>query len=234
MDDDRKEQKKYHHVFADSRLLTDCVYCGNPVEDRDHIPAKVFLNEPYPENLDVLQSCRNCNGTASKDEEYVACTIEVIKQGTLDLLCLRPKISETLKYQKKLYERLKSDVVATEQFELKVDLDRFNNVFLKLAKGHAAHELSHFDFQDNCKISWAPLNRLNQDQVELFMKPPLLELFPEIGSRGMQRAFEHGQYVWIEVQKEQYYYMAYESHEGIFVRIFLSNFLIVEAFFPHE
>ncbi len=161
-----KKQKKYHQVFADSRLLPECVYCGNPVEDRDHIPAKVFLNEPYPENLDVLNSCRSCNGSASKDEEYVACAIEVLKQGTLELSCLRAKVSEALKYQEKLYSRLKGDVVATEPFELKIDADRFQNVLLKFARGHAAHELSYFDSNKNCRIP-----RCMRVQLQLRKRP---------------------------------------------------------------
>lgn len=231
--DNKKRQKKYFSVFTDSRLLPDCVYCGKPVEDRDHIPAKVFLIEPYPVNLDVLQSCRSCNGGASKDEEYVACAIEILKQSTLDLSLLRSEVAKTLSYQKKLYDTLKSDVIITKTFGINIHVQRFENVFLKLVKGHAAHELSLYTASEDCKLQWAILEHLSNAQIDEFLKPPSFELYPEIGSRGFQRIVEHGNLIsWIEVQKEHYYYMAYVNHQGSFVRIFLSNFIVVSAHWP--
>lgn len=232
-DEEDLKQKKYHFVFADSRLLPDCVYCGEQVEDRDHIPAKVFLNEPYPENLDVLNSCRACNGNASKDEEYVACVLEVVKKGTLELDKLRPKIARTLNYQTKLYERLKKDVVAQDPFEIKFDFDRFHNVFLKLAKGHAAHELNIFTFEEDCEIQWSPFNKMDRSQFEWFINPPKFELYPELGSRGMQRTFENEGIIWIEVQKDQYSYMAYVDWVGSHVRIHFSDYLAIYIFWPN-
>jgi hypothetical protein len=37
--------------YADNRLVNGCVYCGGPEETRDHVPSRVFLDPPYPENL---------------------------------------------------------------------------------------------------------------------------------------------------------------------------------------
>lgn len=234
MPKDKLRNKKYFEVFSDSRLLANCVYCGNQVEDRDHVPPKIFLNEPYPESLDVLNSCRKCNGGHSKDEEYVACAIEIAKQGTLEIDRLRKKISSALSYQVKLYEAFKLDVVSSEPFELRVDIDRFKNVFQKLARGHAAHELSYFDFNQNCKISWSTLDLMSEYEIDSFLEPPLLDLLPELGSRGMQRAFENGRYVWVHLQDEQYSYMAFEQSDGITIRILISNYLAVKAFFDNS
>jgi len=42
---------KQLQCYGDSRNKGFCVHCGGPDETRDHVPAKVLLDEPYPENL---------------------------------------------------------------------------------------------------------------------------------------------------------------------------------------
>lgn len=66
------------------------------------------------------------------------------------------------------------------------------------------------------------------------MEAPPFELFPELGSRGMQRIYEHDGIIWIEVQKDQYYYMAYVSSSGSHVRIHLSDYLAIDAYWPNS
>ena len=48
-----------------------CIYCGAESGTREHVPSKVFLDEPYPEDLPVLPACFNCNNGFSDDEAYV-------------------------------------------------------------------------------------------------------------------------------------------------------------------
>ncbi len=48
-----------------------CVYCAR--EDGvtvDHIPPKLFLSRPYPENLLTVPACRRCNASFQADDEY--------------------------------------------------------------------------------------------------------------------------------------------------------------------
>ena len=71
------------HSFADDRLLAGCVYCSGSTETRDHIPSRVLLDEPYPENLLVIPACGSCNESFSLDEEYVACLVECARTGWL-------------------------------------------------------------------------------------------------------------------------------------------------------
>lgn len=48
-----------------------CVYCGSRLADsRDHVPPKVLLEKPLPNNLRTVPSCRLCNEGWSLDEEY--------------------------------------------------------------------------------------------------------------------------------------------------------------------
>jgi hypothetical protein len=48
-----------------------CIYCGSR-EDLtfDHIPPKLFLASPYPNNLITVPACLPCNQSFQKDDEY--------------------------------------------------------------------------------------------------------------------------------------------------------------------
>lgn len=48
-----------------------CVYCGKTAMlTPDHVPPKSLFLSPRPSNLITVPSCTNCNGGASKDDEY--------------------------------------------------------------------------------------------------------------------------------------------------------------------
>jgi len=79
------------------------------METRDHVPSRVFLDEPYPENLPLLPSCLSCNNSFSLDEEYLACLIEAAKAGSIDKACAdRPKIARILAHTPALKARIAS------------------------------------------------------------------------------------------------------------------------------
>src|SRR5689334_904074 len=70
--------------YADDRLINGCIYCGDREETRDHVPSRVFLDAPLPENLPVVGACLACNNGFSRDEEYLACLIESAIVGSTD------------------------------------------------------------------------------------------------------------------------------------------------------
>ena len=76
-------------LFYDDRLKGHCVYCGGSEETRDHVPSKVLLDEPYPEDLPVVPACLECNNGFSLDEEYLACFLECVLCGTVDPRALK-------------------------------------------------------------------------------------------------------------------------------------------------
>ena len=48
-----------------------CIYCNRAVADTvDHIPPKLLLAKPYPENLLTVPSCFRCNSSFQKHDEY--------------------------------------------------------------------------------------------------------------------------------------------------------------------
>jgi hypothetical protein len=48
-------------TFSDKRHEAFCVYCGNAPDTDDHVPSKVLLDKPYPDQLPVVNACRSCN-----------------------------------------------------------------------------------------------------------------------------------------------------------------------------
>jgi hypothetical protein len=48
-----------------------CIYCGSFENiTRDHVPPKNIFPDPKPGNLITVPSCKKCNQTAGKDDEY--------------------------------------------------------------------------------------------------------------------------------------------------------------------
>ena len=50
-------------------------------KSRDHVPSKVLLRQPYPENLPVVEICSRCNSGFAKEEEYVAAFVSAVVWG---------------------------------------------------------------------------------------------------------------------------------------------------------
>lgn len=93
--------------LADDRLSRGCAYCGSAPNTRDHVPSKVFLDEPFPTELPVVGACKKCNNGFSQDEEYVACIVECALLGTADPgLHRREKISKILQRSPALQAKL--------------------------------------------------------------------------------------------------------------------------------
>ena len=229
--------------FSDSRLMNGCIYCGGMEETRDHVPSRVFLDKPYPTNLPVVPACINCNNSFSSDEEYVACLIEVIICSSTELKELqRKKIRKILARQSSLKSLLKKSIRKNnDQISFKIDKKRVENVLLKLARGHAAFELSSINRQEPTHLSFWPLHTMTQEDFESFDAPHILGVFGEVGSRSTQRTQvieltfqteEEGQTKdiflmndWIEVQENRYKYLAFEIEAGIAVHIVIGGYL---------
>ena len=176
---------------GDQRMLERCVFCAGPVETRDHIPSRILLDEPFPENLPVVPACKSCNQSFSADEEYVACLIECVLSGSCHPTSVaREKISRALESREALRTRIESqqrEVGGETAFYM--ECDRVRNVILKLARGHAAFDLGNPQFDEPEHLSIFPMISLTNEQRSAFETPPPSSLIPEVGSRAMQRLF---------------------------------------------
>ena len=221
--------------YGDARQLARCVYCAlGSTATRDHVPSKVLLDEPFPENLPVVPACPTCNASFSADEEYVACLLECVLSGSAskDEVC-RPKIRRILGERPALAAMLeKARRNESEKTWFTVDQSRVRTVLMKLARGHAAFELNDPRFEEPSVYWAAPLELLSEAERSKFEgQAGELAIWPEVGSRAMMRLLEGqdlGPNGWITVQPGRYRYTAMVA-DGIVVRIVLSEYLACEV-----
>ncbi|HEX3530849.1 MAG TPA: hypothetical protein VH988_27620 [Thermoanaerobaculia bacterium] len=190
------------------------------------------MDEPYPPNLPVVGACRLCNEGFSADEEYVACLIDSVIGGSATPASVgREKVRRILSQKPALTARLAGayrEVDRTGRFG--VEVDRVRNVVLKLARGHALFELNEPQFRPPEHVRFVPLSLLARNIRDRFEQPPEGSLWPEIGSRAMQRlvAAPDNQPEWVIVQAGRYRYLASADHDVV-VRMVLSEYLACEV-----
>ena len=217
--------------YADTRQAEVCAYCGNATQTRDHVPSRVLLYEPFPENLPIVPACLSCNNKASSDEEYLACLVECVICGTTNPAKLgREKIRRALARQHALQARLTAALRwKNEQSLFRVALDRVERIVVKLAQGHAFDELNKPQTGEPSSIVISPLHLLDDGMREAFENTfeHGFTIWPEVGSRAMQRLVqnEHG---WIEVQPGRYRYHT-TTDAAVPVRLVMSEYLACEV-----
>jgi len=55
-----------------------CVYCGADKDITvDHVPPKLLLTRPFPENLITVPACFPCNQSFQKDDEYMRTMLSI-------------------------------------------------------------------------------------------------------------------------------------------------------------
>lgn len=216
--------------YGDERTLAFCAFCGGEIGTRDHCPSKVFLDEPYPENLPVVPACRVCNSSFSADEEYLACLVSCVLGGSTDpKLISRAKTSRILRKKpalRAMLEQARSHANGKTSFI--PDQSRVFPVLVKLAKGHALYELHESCAREPDRFSCVPFELMDLRQREYFENPNTLSVWPEVGSRAMRRLVGEGSDAtpsgWINVQPGRYRFHASVAN-GIEVRIVIHEYL---------
>jgi hypothetical protein len=208
----------------------------------------VLLEPPFPDNLPVVAACTRCNQGFSLDEEYLACLIEVVVAGSTDPnLVGRPGVSRILRNSPELRARLEAarTLVADEGVGYTPEPLRIRNVVLKLARGHAAFELSQPCRDEPSSVWWAPLETLSSTQRHEFEASPPTGLFGEVGSRQSQRLLviqatllgtngeekivDFSDNGWIDVQDDHYRYLAIEDGATITIRMVIREYLACQV-----
>lgn len=221
--------------FGDIRQTSFCVYCGQGTETRDHVPSKVFLDEPYPTNLPVVPACQACNEGFSLDEEYVACLLDCALAGSAGPEEVeREKIRRILRQKPALVSKFSQACKKTagETF-FDFEIERVRNVVLKLARGHAAYELNEPQLDDPSHLAFVPFPTMTSKIRENFEALPVssLSLWPEMGSRAMQRILlgaDMDSEGWIVVQPSRYRYLT-SVDCGVLVRMVIGQYLACEV-----
>jgi len=220
---------RYFNNFADERQLGVCVYCGNVnPETRDHVPSKVLLEQPYPEHLPVIPVCKECNSNLSIDEEYVACFIESWRSEYYGKDFLRYKVRKIYERKPTLRTRIEKSLRKGKNKTLMSgEMERFKNVFIKLAKGHLLFEFNEFKSEDPYSIDFFLLSEISKVEYDLFNSVPQVTNFPEVGSRAMQRVVDMSdsdmRFMWQIVQENRYRYLVAQL-DFVIIKIVIDEF----------
>jgi hypothetical protein len=233
--------------LADSRLINGCIYCGGIANSRDHVPSRILLEPPYPENLPIVGACKNCNQGFSKDEQYLVCLLESVLAGSTDPKEIkRPSVARAMERSPALRSRIETGKsYVNNRIVFNAEENRVRNVMLKLARGHAAFELSQPCRHEPDHFWCGPLETLTEERREAFLAAHIQELYGEIGSRNIQRMYvtqlklqsKSGETTmlnmlvndWIDVQNGYYSYLAIDDVAGVNIRIVVSDYLACEV-----
>lgn len=218
--------------YGDQRTLLYCAFCGGKTGTRDHCPSKVFLDEPYPENLSVVSACLKCNSGFSADEEYLACLLSCVVAGSTEPeLQPRNKTGRILIGKPALQARLQQAMMDSNGVTHFIpEYDRVSAIVTKLAQGHALFEMHELCTSKPDELSFIPLGLMTQQLRDEFENPSSdgFASWPEVGSRAMQRLLISGTELlptnWINVQTERYRYFA-SLGQGLEIRIVIQEYL---------
>jgi len=228
--------------FSDRRHKAWCIHCNDALAqketNRDHVPSKVFLGTPLPDNLPVVEICMKCNVSFSSDEEYFAALLGSILAGSTDPARQSiPSARRILSENDGLRARIENSKreYQTHGGETKVywtpDTKRVNNVVLKNARGHAYFEFGEPLFSGAFTVSSWPLESLTTSERVSFEANDMGEFWPEVGSRMMDRLvtgkdLDGG---WVVVEPGVYRYALSLIDDELVVRSVIYEYLATEV-----
>lgn len=210
-----------------------CCYCGERANTVDHVPSKVFLDEPYPENLPVVPCCGTCNERLSLDEEYIAVLLECVRWQTFDVERFkRDKVRKIVEHTPAILKTVRESVspLLDGHFILNPEDARLNRVLTKLIAGHLRFEgLDQLFLHDGFKMHFYHDVHANSEFYQRFHSPIMSSLLPEVGSRALIAMIEQGSAggQWIDVQPKMYEYCVAPDNSE--VRIVLQDFFGVRG-----
>ena len=231
--------------FVDERQKAWCIQCGAWLGDvdtnRDHVPSKVFLRKPYPENLPVVDTCVGCNNGFSADEEYLHLFLRCVLTGSTDPeRHSDAKIARALQRHWKLRARIERSKTEYRTIggEMRCiwepEKERVERVVVKNARGHVFYEYGEPMLSEPKHVSTLPLaamTALEREEFENAGTAGELAGWPEVGSRMMTRALT-GQDMrdgWVIVQDGVYRFRV-EQSGGIVIRSVLFEYLATEVY----
>lgn len=236
-----------HRVVYSKNTYTECIYCGKKADTREHVPSKVFLLEPLPENLPTLPACLECNNSYSHDELIVSILVQLLKKKHYGA---NYEFSETVK--KRLIKERNIDLV--KKLNDIIDKNEFstldkeiNRVLTKLAIGHSVWEISEGYFtgggretSESVHVEYRTIDNMSEDEINDFLQYFIItnELLPELGSRAYNERIlvmeingkpSHIILDWVEVQDAEYMYTCYRFGNEILVKMLINNYLFAKV-----
>ena len=227
---------------SDVRNQGPCIHCGGSSyqgsRSRDHVPTRALLDRPYPDGLPTVEVCGECNNGFSKDEDYLVALIACVISGSLELSRHEfPVVAGILARSVELAARIERTrrvqltLWGDPEVEWTVEPDRVASVVVKNARGHALYELGEPLLHAPGHALFSPLHLMSDDQRDLFEHSAAQhDLWPEVGSRMMQRMAEGDlEGGWVVVQRGVYRYMVVQRPGETLVRSAIREYLATEV-----
>jgi hypothetical protein len=232
-------QKPY--VEKNRRFVSYCIYCGGIADTREHIPSRVFLDEPYADDMAVVPACNHCNMGYSSDEEYLACYLDVLKctiNGNSEHL--RVKTKKAFEHSPSLEPYIRKMISKeSDCTKFQCPNDKLEKVLSKLAIGHLANFYDRRADEYSLKVSFSFEPMLSEDEyadfnkfaeiqkVDGLMSDAIENILVFQGFDGTVAAFMP----WIDVQTGNYRYQAYydDKIDTLVVKIVIFEFLYAEV-----
>ena len=211
-----------------------CIYCGNDGNTGDHVPSKVFYHMTKNINTPKVCCCRECNDRFSRDEEFVAFSIDWLSNKLQDT----PLKTKTLQYLDfhgcHAFDAIKESVKNINDLS---NNERFQVVFEKLAAGHLWIDRQlltigvapSISFEQSNMFSGNSIDLLDAiDDINLGDVNAIMEISSEDGEPEKQIAMRINEY---EQEGADYKYCISESKDGWLVEIIIRNFLKANLFY---
>ena len=228
--------------YSDPRSRVLCTHCGVDLDRRnankDHVPSRCLLDRPLPDNPPTVAICTSCNSSFSKDEEYCFVFLTAVISGDADpdpsrffSAASATKRSPGLRKRIARAQRHQLPLWSEPEVLWQPEIDRFDRVIVKNARGHVLHELGEPVLGMPSRVMYWPVSRMSPAQREAFEHVALGIGFPEVGSRMMQRVLGLAPVVngWVEVQDGVYRYAIVQESDELLVRTLIRNYLATEV-----
>jgi hypothetical protein len=228
--------------FVDERQKGWCIHCarwiGEVESNRDHVPSRSLLRQPYPENLPTVPVCKSCNEGFSSDEEYFAAFLAAVLTGSADPeRQANPRVQRILKRSPALRKRIESAHAESRTLfddEARVvwtpERERIDRVILKNARGHAYFEYGEPMLEAPAHVWFALLELLAPEDRTQFEDVQDGCMWPEVGSRMLTRVLT-GQDLfagWVITQDDVYRYAVVQQGR-LLVRSVMEEYLATEV-----
>jgi hypothetical protein len=240
---------KYIEVYSDERhgidksnsnsqCLDRCIYCGEVATNGlgDHIPARRFLNKPYPEGKETVvtvPACVECNNKTSLDEEYAAFVLKFIKYGDGSEEVLSFKNHATLRGRLYIQYGFWKDKIIFEN-------ERVKRIIVKYGYALARYECSVSVSAEPKQITYGFIDEITSEKYKKFNECVLFDdIAPEIGTRISQMVIietncSMAKVVvdWKVVQEDVFRYIAFFNDDNdIVVRMVFDEMFYAETIF---
>lgn len=200
-------------------LFPSCLYCGSEADTKDHVPPKLLLERPFPPNLSTVPSCKKCNQSFSKDEQYflVAMSqvgfVETLKSKLDDGGVVDRALTRSPGFDERIVNSLRVD--ENGMVYLEPEIERFDRVSLKVAYGLFFITYQAYPSYELTEVSVFHGHQIPSALAALIQGSILSDVWPAVGSPAFKKAvldFEREQcwyqsQHWITVQNDVFAFM---------------------------